>query len=402
MFFILLMACKGAFDSSYPDSLADSLGDSSDSSVALPPLTSELTTWAYLEDDAFPNAYAVGGTEAGILVTLPNQEAVYRVPWGTIGESIESQEIAVSYPGGADAIRTVNGSVNIGFGVMGAGLALYFRDGINGLNLTHSDADIQIRGTVEGGYTSRAFVDDFNGDGADDIAVVEGSVPGYVRVFFDADSLSGDYAADEADITLETCARSSGYGPTFVQRWADWVAVGCASRNFQGGPVYVFDWPLTDGAEDVGYYEELGGWYGASDGSVLYSDVRGGGVLAVVNESGDGTYVYPDSSSSRFGAQPVVESAGGRTYLAVGDQSYDSEGNISGRVTVCDITEEPTPVESWFADCVYLTPPVESGLLWIGASVDIDASGDALLVSASGWRYSASESSGVVGWRVNR
>jgi hypothetical protein len=142
----------------------------------------------------------------------------------------------------------------------------------------------------------------------------------------------------------------------------------------------------------------------------LYLDRRGAGVLAILQEDGETlTYHAPSEASATFGASPVLVEFESRRYLAIGDSGWaDSNGNIVGRVVVCDVTEEKIPDLDWFADCIYLSVESSLNLLNVGASVDADVldydnDGDQdLVISASGWDSTAQTTSGVSAWVVRR
>jgi hypothetical protein len=403
----ILTACKRPLTE-------DSVEDSSDTSPpdtedpGLSPMVADTVNWCVWNAPRFPSGYSIANSRGGLLTTLPENDdgTVFRIPWDTAsGCTIEdTAEVVASWPGGADALRTEGEWANLAFGVMGTGMATYWPAGVDGVtDASAADAPVRITGTVEGGYTGRVFIGDFDGDEIEDLAVVEGSVPGYVRIFSDASTLLGEYSADEANITIEACAESTGYGPTFVERFGDYVAVGCASRNYRSGLGYIYEMPITADSEPTSILTDFGGWYGSNAEETLYIDVRGGGALGILDSSGGG-YYQPSDASARFGASPVVAEHEGRTYLAVGDQARpDGEGNLAGAVYVCDITDQKRPEEyAWFDDCITVTPPIESGIEYSGAALDLDSIDGVLYLSASAWQFGGVAADGVLWTTISR
>jgi hypothetical protein len=169
---------------------------------------------------------------------------------------------------------------------------------------------------------------------------------------------------------------------------------------------------VTPGQVALRTISGVSGFLGASldANAPLYLDRRGAGVLAILQEDGETlTYHAPSEASATFGASPVLVEFESRYYLAIGDSNWaDTNGDIVGRVVVCDVTEEKTPDLDWFADCVYLSVESSLNLLNVGATVDADVldydnDGDQdLVISASGWESTAQTTSGVCAWVVRR
>lgn len=405
-----LVACKGGTEMDSPTN--DSSTEDSDSAVELPPLTAELMVSASFRSGLGFAGYAVAGTPEGVLTHKPSQEAVYLVSWGA-GQGVVIEDVAATVatsPFCCDALQSEGSVVTLGGGIMGGGFSSVWPSGIAGVNdATLEDAPFTVTGTLDGGYTGKSYLGDFDGDGDEDIALMEGQVPGNVRVFASWRSHLGAYTADQADITIEACADSVGYGPTFATIFGDdLIAVGCASRNYSAGLIYIFSWPLTSGAEPLRILSDGGGWFGSSQGlgHPLYLDVRGGGALGVIAPAGEEiTYLAPTGSSVRFGASPQLAESGGRWYLVVGDQGFDadSDSDVEGTTWICDVTGEEIPSSSWFEDCLQLTTPQDAGLQYMGAAVDVDSDAADIYVSSSGWQYGGQgRGYGIAGWRVSR
>ena len=379
-----------------------------DSPPTLSPLRAEILVSALWDDGREFEGYSVGVTLGGVITSDHPEERIARLAWdaGQLGVADDLPTV-VTYPGGADAVSTFeDGAVNLAFGLMGGGIGGWFGGGVDPLtDATLADATFTIAGTEEASYTGKINRFDADGDGADDAIALEGTIPGKVRVFRGIDALRGALSVEAADITLtNVCADSTGYGPTFVERAGDVVIAGCAATNYSGGYAQIFAWPLTDGAEPIGEIENVGGWHGASHAGYTYLDRRGVGQLVIRHPDGDVTTAYPGDASTRFGAQPRIAEAEGRAYLIVGDQAWGEGTDTTGRVTVCDITDEPAPPdEGWWADCLHVPTPGEGDFEFLGAGVDCEPDGaGALYCATTGWPFGGGRASGVVGWHVYR
>jgi hypothetical protein len=418
--FLLFTACeKGAVESipPYDSEIPDDSSSHSDSGFnGIQPLSSELILTATWETSGFPSGNTIAGTSGGLLVSRADVFDVVRIPWSAgIGAFIErDSSVLIRYDEVSDSIRSwPDGAVSVGFSA-GFGLAAFYPVGVDSLSdVSALDAPIVIRGAADRSEVSPIFREDVDGDSIFDLLVTEALVPGYVRALPNEPALSGTYSAPDAPIVLEACQDNAGRGATYVERFGgNLLAVGCGNDDWSSGRLDIFSLPVTPGQVAMRTVSGVSGFLGASldANAPLYLDRRGAGVLAILQEDGETlTYHAPSEASATFGASPVLVEFESRYYLAIGDSNWaDTNGDIVGRVVVCDVTEEKTPDLDWFADCVYLSVESSLNLLNVGATVDADVldydnDGDQdLVISASGWESTAQTTSGVCAWVVRR
>lgn len=271
-----------------------------------------------------------------------------------------------------------------------------------------------IRGAYEEGYVGAMLVADLDGDGLDDVLTSSSPLPGELAMWSAIDGLSGELEWTSADVMTEACWGEGRniYAPTSFAIFGEgddgdgWLAVGCPGLGYGGSQVLVFALPLTENAEPVAELgpteadpdaEAFAGWWlsSAGPGFPLYADNRRNGEVVIVRDdpSAVGTftqerYTSPDGAGDRFGSTPsvYVNPETGCGLLAVGDQSGEVKGDMTGAVYLASLTGDGTPYE-W----VSLTVPSAEGVEPIAAGAVVRLSADGQRLVTTGWKWNGSE-----------